>query len=194
MSTHGEMPPVTGVILAGGRGSRMGGQDKGLVEYRGQPLIEHVIGKFSKQVDELLINANRNLESYACYGYPVIEDSLDDYQGPLAGILAALEHATNAHVIFVPCDMPDIPGDLVQRLVGVMQSTDVMGAYAHDGEFPHPVCMALRPDARILLDRWLSGGNRRARDWLIEIDAVRVDFSDCADAFVNINSLPQQQL
>jgi molybdopterin-guanine dinucleotide biosynthesis protein A len=96
--------PVTGVILAGGQGRRMGGSDKGLVEVEGWPLIDHVIAALAPQVQQLLINANRNIEAYERYGHPVVPDELPGFQGPLAGMLAGLRNATNTYVVFVPCD------------------------------------------------------------------------------------------
>jgi molybdopterin-guanine dinucleotide biosynthesis protein A len=117
-------PPVTGVILAGGRGRRMGGQDKGLIERHGRALVGSVLKQLAPQVDEVIINANRNTGRYARFGYPVITDVLPDYPGPLAGMLTGLLYAANEHAVFVPCDTWLLPECLVERLWKGMQETD----------------------------------------------------------------------
>ncbi|MEW8394895.1 MAG: molybdenum cofactor guanylyltransferase MobA, partial [Candidatus Thiodiazotropha sp.] len=113
MTRHAD---VTAVILAGGRGRRMGGEDKGLIELNGEPLIQHVITSIAPQVGQILINANRNQARYQAFGYPVIADSLLNYQGPLAGFIAALEAITTEDMLTLPCDGPPVPADMVERL------------------------------------------------------------------------------
>ena len=107
---------VTAVILAGGKGRRMDGQDKGLIELANRPLIEYVIDAIKPQVETIILNANRNQKQYSDYGYPVISDTLDDFQGPLAGFFSAMMKATTSHIITLPCDGPLLPSDLVERL------------------------------------------------------------------------------
>ena len=110
------MIEVTGVVLAGGQGSRMGGVDKGLRPFRGKPMVQHAIERFAPQVDEVLINANRNREAYAGFGYPVIADEIEGFAGPLAGFERGLAHARGELVVTVPCDSPFLASDLVKRL------------------------------------------------------------------------------
>ena len=181
------MPTIGGVILSGGRGTRMGGQDKGLLKHEGSMLIEHVIDRFAPQVAAMCLNANRNLERYQGLGYPVIADPLPDYAGPLAGILAGLEHAVTEYVAFVPCDAPDLPADLVARLFDALKETGGMAAIAHDGERAHPLHCVLRRDCRESLRAFLEAGDRKAELWLQQIGAIEVDFGDQAEAFHNVN-------
>ena len=180
--------PVTGVILAGGRGLRMDGRDKGLVQYRGQRMIEHVIDVFTPQVDELLINANRNSDVYGQYGYTVIADELQEYPGPLAGMLAGLAHATHDHVAFVPCDTPALPAGLVRQLLRGLQHSRSRACYACDGEHAHPVIALLHTSMRASLARYLATGQRKVRDWLQQVEATPVEFFDAGATFANINS------
>ncbi|HIA09076.1 MAG TPA: molybdenum cofactor guanylyltransferase MobA [Chromatiaceae bacterium] len=180
--------PVTGVILAGGRGQRMGGVDKGLVEYKGTPLIEHVIAVLSPQVDELLINANRNIKIYEQYGYPIIADELPEYPGPLAGMLTCLGNATHDHVVFVPCDTPALPDDLVERLLHDMEQSGNRACFAHDGERAQPVIAMLRSSVQIPLAQYMACGQSKVMDWMQQIAATPVDFCDSRTAFANVNS------
>jgi molybdopterin-guanine dinucleotide biosynthesis protein A len=185
-------PRITGVILAGGRGTRMGGADKGLVAYDGRPLVEHVIERLRPQVDTLLINANRNIDAYARYGYPVVRDTalpgVDIHPGPLAGMLTALMYATTKHVVTVPCDAPQLPGDLVPRLVAARKETGARACYAHGGDRAHFVCALLSRSLAESLRTFLQRGERKTEYWLREIGAVAADFSDRPGAFHNVNS------
>lgn len=183
-----EMPKITGVILAGGRGSRMGGLDKGLIMLDGRPLIEHAIDALLPQVDELLISANRNTESYARYGSRVIQDSLPDYQGPLAGILAGLDAATNGLVQFLPCDVPGIPADLTRRLYQAYAATSAEICVPAAGGRDHPVCSLMQVSARDSLQDFLTAGGRKLMDWLACRQTTTVDFNEDPDAFANINT------
>jgi len=181
--------PVTGIILAGGRGARMGGQDKGLLEFRGRPLIEHVIDILAPQVDELLVNANRNTDAYRRYGYRVIPDGIPDYPGPLAGMLAGLACAAHETVAFAPCDAPALPDDLVQRLLQGMQQAGSPASYAYDGTRGHPVCALLQRGLHPRLAAFLDGGQHKVWHWMQHVGAVAVDFSDRPAAFANLNTL-----
>jgi len=179
---------ITGVILAGGRASRMGGQDKGLIELQGRPLIAHVIQAVAPQVERLLINANRNLARYRSFGYAVVSDRIPDHPGPLAGMLAALQQSDTDCLLTVPCDGPRLPGDLCRRLHTVLREADAEIACVHDGERLHPVYALLRRDLQPVLAAYLEGGGRAVQRWFKERDLVEVDFSDCADRFANINT------
>lgn len=181
-------PKITGLILAGGRGRRMGGVDKGLQLLRGRPMVEWVRERLAPQVDELLINANQNLDVYAKFGVPVIEDRLEGYAGPLAGLQRGLETAANPYVVSVPCDSPFLPHDLVKRLFAGLTAAGARLAVARTGDQPHPVfCLcerALNPN----LAAFLESGGRKIDAWYANIGVVEVAFDDEAEAFSNINT------
>lgn len=184
-------PPttVTGVILAGGLGTRMGGVDKGLQLFRGQPLVRHVIDRLSPQVNELQINANRSQTQYAAFGRPVIGDHIDGFAGPLAGLHAALCAAATPLVVTVPCDSPNLPLDLVARLLAAMQSAKANLAIARADGRLHPVFCLCSTTLRPPLEVYLRGGGRKVALWCSDMGAVEVDFSDQPAAFGNFNTL-----
>ncbi|MEJ2454451.1 MAG: molybdenum cofactor guanylyltransferase MobA [Candidatus Thiodiazotropha sp.] len=179
---------ITAVILAGGRGRRMGGVDKGLVEFNGRPLIEHVIEAIAPQVHDLMINANRNLVRYQTFGYPVIADSLNDYQGPLAGFLAAMEMARTPYIVTVPCDGPLLAADLVERLVQARERDSAEIAVAHDGQRMQPVYALIPVSLKQSLQHYLDGGDRKIDLWYAPHRVALADFSDLPATFVNINT------
>ncbi|MBZ6065239.1 molybdenum cofactor guanylyltransferase MobA [Aeromonas schubertii] len=174
------------VILAGGRATRMGGSDKGWIPLRGKPLICHVQERLAPQVDGLLINANRNLARYQALA-PVVSDTLGDYPGPLAGMLAGLEAATSEWVLFVPCDTPFLPRDLVSRLQAA-RTPECEVVVAHDGEWLQPVVALVKRSLRGSLAATLAAGERRIDRWYARHTMVLADFSDCPHAFDNLNS------
>ncbi|MCG7868245.1 MAG: molybdenum cofactor guanylyltransferase MobA [gamma proteobacterium symbiont of Stewartia floridana] len=178
----------TAVILAGGRGSRMGGNDKGLILFDGKPLIEHVINTIAPQVGRLLINANRNMVEYQRFGYPVIRDELSGYQGPLAGIYSALEQITTPNLITVPCDGPRLPKDLVARLVSARETAAADIVVAHDGKRLQPVYALISKKLRPSLKDYLDGGDRKIDLWYAQHKMVTADFSDIPETFLNINT------
>jgi molybdenum cofactor guanylyltransferase len=180
--------PVTGVILAGGRGRRMGGNDKGLIEVQGRPLIEYAINALRPQVDELMISANRNISVYKKYGYPVVPDALPDFQGPLAGMLAGLTRASSEYVAFVPCDVLSLPDDLVSRLMGPLTENKAEVCMAHDGERCHPVIALLKSSLVDVLQADLEKSVRKAEDWMRSRKIVIADFSYASGSFFSINS------
>lgn len=180
--------PVTGLILAGGRGSRMGGLDKGLVEYKGRALIDHVIARIAPQVDELFISANRNLDDYARRGYRVIADTLPDFQGPLAGVLAGLQVAGHEWMLVVPCDMPHLPHDLAARLQASRAGQAVV--IADDGERTHPAVMLMRTDLTEALVAYLASGRRSVHGFQESAGFARARFA--AAEMANINSLTEK--
>lgn len=184
-------PTVTGAILAGGKASRMGGQDKGLIELQGRPMIAHVIQALVPQVDQLLINANRNLVQYHRFGYPVISDQIPDHPGPLAGMSAALQAIDTEFLLTVPCDGPWLPEDLRQRLQAAIRKAEI--ACVHDGERLHPVYALLRRDLQPALAEYLTMGGRGVQRWFNERKLAVVDFSDRAQYFVNINTAEELQ-
>lgn len=179
---------VTGVVLAGGLGRRMGGVDKGLQELDGRPLVAHVIGRLAPQVGSLLINANRNRESYAAFGHPVVADAIDGFAGPLAGLHAALAAATTPFVATAPCDSPFLPEDLVFRLFAALTVNAAQIAVARTGDQVHPVFCLCRRELLPSLAAYLQAGERRFGGWTATLAAVEVAFDDQPAAFENINT------
>ena len=177
---------ITGLVLAGGRGVRMSGVDKGLVEVDGTPLAARVLARLAPQVGALLISANRNLERYAAFGVPVVTDSPKHgpYAGPLAGILAALVAVRTPWLAVVPCDTPNIPLVLVERLAAGLD--DARASVAVAGGRTHALCCLLDSSLRASLDEALARGERRVAAWLDSVGARPVAFDDAA-AFANIN-------
>ena len=185
---------VTGVILAGGRGQRMGGRDKGLVDLAGQPMVRWVMDRLSPQVDRLIISANRHADAYASFGAPVVADTQPGFAGPLAGIAAALSATTTPWILTTPCDCPQLPDDLLQRLSRALQAQGGRLAIAHDGERPQPVFALLHQSLMPDLEAFISAGERKAWIWCQRHHAAVADFSHCARAFTNINTPQEHRL
>ena len=179
---------VTGIVLAGGQGRRMGGVDKGWVELAGEPMIAHVLRRLAPQVGNVLINANQNLDRYRALGYPVVADSVGGFAGPLAGLHAGLTEATQELAVTVPCDSPFLPPDLVDRLHAALVARDAQLAVARTFDQPHPVFALVRRDVLPSLAGFLEGGGRKIDAWYAALDVVEVSFDDEADAFRNINT------
>lgn len=182
------VPGITGVILAGGLGRRMGGVDKGHLMLRGRPLLAWVIERFAVQVDEVLINANQAAESYAEFGCRVIADQMPGFAGPLAGLHAALSVAAYPLVATVPCDSPFLPGDLISRLHTALMAGDADLAVARTFNQPHPVFCLCRSDVLPHLRDFLAAGERKFDLWYRRLKFVEVAFDDEAAAFANINT------
>jgi molybdopterin-guanine dinucleotide biosynthesis protein A len=179
---------VTGLVLAGGQGRRMGSVDKGFVELDGRPLIGHVIERLVPQVASLIINANQNAARYAGFGYPVVADAISGFAGPLAGLHAGLGAATTPYVATCPCDSPFLPSDLVARLASAFDKQPIDIAVARTFSQPHPVFALVRRDVLSHLERFLSSGGRKIDAWYASLTNVEVAFDDEADAFRNINT------
>jgi molybdenum cofactor guanylyltransferase len=183
---------ITGLVLAGGRGSRMGGVDKGLQDYRGQPLARHALHRLAPQVGRVMINANRNLPVYRSMGIAVWPDEMDDYPGPLAGMLAGLAHCETPYLVTVPCDTPNFPLDLVERLAGGLAGGGAAMAIActrgTDRLRPQPVFCLMKASVLESLRAFVAGGQRKTGLWAHESHGARVVFDDEA-AFFNINTL-----
>jgi molybdopterin-guanine dinucleotide biosynthesis protein A len=163
----------------------MGGADKGLVEYRGRPLIEWTLAAIAPQVEELVISANRNLDVYAAYGRRLLPDTLPDYPGPLAGVLAALQAVRAEWLLVVPCDTPHLPADLAARLLAAARRENVPVAIAADDMRRHHTCFIVRTDQRDALAAFLARGERAVRRWQAELPSTEIQF-DVA-AFANLN-------
>lgn len=179
---------VTGVILAGGRGRRLGGADKGLVQFADKPLIEYVIAALQPQVGCLVISANRNRDIYAAYGFPVIADTVGEYYGPLAGMLSALRAALTPYVLTAPCDAPALPADLAGRLSAALVRENAQACVVVCDGRMQPVFALLHRALADDLQKYLECGGRAAGAWMHAQHAATVDFSDQAPAFANINT------
>jgi molybdenum cofactor guanylyltransferase len=179
---------ISGVVLAGGRGSRLGGDDKGLVAVAERPMIGYVIDRFAPQVGTLLINANRNTMRYREFGYPVIEDTVAGFAGPLAGIASALKHCATKYLATVPCDSPFLPRDLVSRLAAALETTEATISVATSGTHRQPVFALISTRLQSSLIDYLSGGDRKIWTWFQQQDLVEVDFGPDESPFANINS------
>ena len=178
---------ITAVILAGGKGRRLAGQDKGLLEYRGKPLIQTVIDKIAPQVDHIIINANRNQKDYAEFGCPVISDNLSDFQGPLAGFAIALQSCNTDYILTLPCDGPNLCNDYVTRLINATKNKNTI-VVAHDGEHLQAVHALIPISYLDNLLAFLNNGEREVKKWYAQNKIITVDFSDKPDAFFNINT------
>lgn len=182
---------ITGLILAGGAGSRVGHRDKGLISWQGKPLVAHVRESLEPQVGELLISCNRNSARYAQYASRTVADSRLHFQGPLAGLEAAYPYIQTEFVVVVSCDMPRLSPDFVARLIapfsnGGADSPNI--SYAHDGIRAQYLCAALRRNCLSSLTRYLDEGHRAVRGWFKCQHSVTVDFSDQRSTFENYNS------
>lgn len=180
---------ITGLVLAGGRGQRMGGLDKGLLLHAGRPLVQHALQRLAPQVARLAISANRRLDDYRALGHPVWPDRQPGFPGPLAGWQAALHEidpAATPWLASAPCDVPAFPADLVARLAEAAAQAGAPAAYAVAGDRAHPVFALLHASLRDPLDVTLAQGRLRVLDWLASVHALPVPFEDAA-AFANLN-------
>ena len=184
---------ITGLILAGGRGQRLGGVDKGLQPWRGLPLVDHALARLAPQVREVMISANRNAPAYASRVTRVLADDSDDFPGPLAGILAGLRAASTRWLAVVPCDSPQLPLDLVSRLahgIGDAAGAVVQRDHGDEGLRLEPVCCLLSTALADDLARYLADGGRKVEGWVSRHAApVLFDRPDDEPAFANINTL-----
>ena len=179
---------ITGILLAGGQGSRMGGVDKGLVELAGRPMAAHALERLAPQVDALLINANQNLPAWQAFGHPVFGDDIGGFAGPLAGLHAGLLRAQHPFVVTAPCDSPFLPADLVERLAAALHGADAQLAVAKTFGQPHPVFCLCRRDLADHLGAFLAAGGRKIDRWYGSLKVVEVAFDDEEAAFRNVNT------
>ena len=180
---------ISAVILAGGQAKRMGGADKGLQLLHGKPLFQHIYKRLRTQVEQISINANRNHTGYSADGLMVFADRIAGFQGPLSGILTALERSKTDFVLFVPCDCPFFPQNLLEKLKSAVVFHGVSIAYAHDGEREHPTFCLMARNLKDKLADYLASGERRMLQFMRQNGAVSVDFSENKQAFTNINTL-----
>jgi molybdopterin-guanine dinucleotide biosynthesis protein A len=190
-ATDRQSTAVTGVVLAGGQGRRMGTVDKGLVVLAGRPMVSHVLQRLAPQVNEVLINANQHADEYAAFGHRIVADAIGGFAGPLAGLHAGMAQASHPLVVTVPCDSPFLPLDLVARLRAARDARDADLAVARTFDQPHPVFALVHRRVLPHLTRFLEGGGRKIDAWYATLAAVDVAFDDEADAFRNINTVDE---
>ena len=179
---------ISGLILAGGRAQRMGGEDKGLVLLNGQAMIEYVLASLAPQVHSLAINANRSFEHYQRYGHTVIGDELTDFQGPLAGFASGLKQCTTDYMVTAPCDGPLLCNDYVQCLYQSALEKKARISVATDGKRLQPVYALLHQSLLPSLLDFLARGDRKIDLWYKQEGYAECDFSDRPDIFTNVNS------
>ena len=184
---------ISAVILAGGQPKRMGSVDKGLQPLQGKPLFQFIYDRLHSQVEHISVNANRNQAIYAVAGLPVFGDNIEGFQGPLSGILTALERSETDFVLFVPCDSPFFPDNLLEKLKSAVDFHGVSIAYVHDGEREHPTFCLMARSLKEKLAAYLATGERRMLHFMRQNEAVSVDFSENKAAFTNINTLDELQ-
>ena len=180
---------ISAVILAGGKARRMGGQDKGLQILGKQSLIEHIINRLQPQAHDISINANRNQTEYAKFGFPVFSDELPDFQGPLSGMLTALEKTKSDFILFTPCDTPFFPTNLLDRLQSAVKNDRTLIAYACDEEREHPVFCLMSVQLKEKLRHYLASGERRLLQFMNENGGISVEFTKEEGNFENFNTL-----
>ena len=180
---------ISAVILAGGKARRMGGQDKGLQILGKQSLIQHVINRLQLQVHDISINANRSQTEYAKFGFPVFSDELPDFQGPLSGMLTALEKTKSDFILFTPCDTPFFPMNLLDKLKSAVKNDRTLIAYACDEEREHPVFCLMSVQIKEKLRQYLASGERRLLQFMKENGGISVKFTKEEGNFENFNTL-----
>lgn len=180
---------ITGLIIAGGRATRMGGIDKGLVLLQHKPLIQHVIDRLALQVYEIIINANREIAQYQALAYVVLQDETSDFIGPLAGFNLGLKYAKHDYLLTVPCDSPLLPLDLVERLFSNLHKHNADIAVASSDGDAHPVFCLCKKSVLPSLTSYIQQGGRKVSAWQKSLNYIEVDFSDNAEAFINLNTL-----
>lgn len=185
--TPAQKESITGLILAGGRSSRMGGNDKALIKFKEKRLIDHVFERLAPQVGGVVINVNQNHEQYKSFGVRVVSDAIGTYAGPLAGLHAGLSVSRRPYLMSVPCDSPFFPEDMVERMFDALQNSAAQIAVVMTGDQPHPVFALARRSVLEHLTEFLKGGGRKIDEWYDTLKVVHVEFEDEA-RFGNINT------
>lgn len=179
---------VAAVILAGGQGRRVGGEDKGLIKLNGKPLVAHVIDVIAPQVESLVISANRNIEQYEAFAYPVVRDRQQGFCGPLAGIDAAFAATDKPYLLCVPCDSPMLPSNLLGLLYAALRESEQPMAVATDAQRLHPVINLMKRTVHAGVRSRLARGELKLMEWIEATGYGRVDFSDQPQLLSNLNS------
>lgn len=190
MSPHQQLDAI---ILAGGEGRRVGGRDKGLLDWQGKPLIAWVIECIAPQVKQVYISANRNIEAYAAFGYAVHTDQSNDFRGPLAGIAACAAHCSSDWVLVVPCDCPALPNELAEKLLATAVSESLEASYAVDEARAHFLCAVFQKQALEGLKTRLQGDDLSVKGWLKTLRCKPTAFAGMKDAFLNLNTLESKR-
>ena len=178
---------ITFLILAGGKGQRMNQLDKGLMLWQQKPMIEHVLKQLDAPAEKIIISANRNIETYKQYAHTVINDELKDFQGPLAGILRAMQACTTPYLLCLPCDTPEPPHGMLEQLWQCMQAENKSSALCHDGKRLQPLFSLLSCQHKLLLEDFLQQGRRKVHDFMSLINPAICDFSTQKNRFNNFN-------
>lgn len=179
---------ISGAILAGGRGQRMGAADKGLLPFLGRPLINHVVDILRPQVGRIFVSANRHREAYEQLGFPVLSDRDSGFLGPLAGIARVLEEASTPYVLVVPCDMPFLPMNLAKNLIAALTTHGGEVAVTRGAGRLQPLCILMKCEVEQDLIRYRESGGAKVQDWVLGLQHCVVDFPDQPEAFCNINT------
>ena len=179
---------ISAVIIAGGRATRMGGVDKGLVLLQKKPLVQYVIERLKPQVDDIYINANREIAAYAAFGLPVLQDENADFIGPLAGFSLGLKHAKHEYILTVPCDSPLLPLDLAEKLLNNMLERHADIAVTSSDGNAYPVICLCKKSVLPSLIAFIANGERKVSTWQKSQKYVEVDFNDSSEAFTNLNT------
>ena len=182
---------ISAIILAGGRATRMNGLDKGLVCLQKKPLVQYVIERITPQVDEVLLNANREIAQYETFNLPILQDGNSDFMGPLAGFNLGLTHGKHDFLLTLPCDSPLIPHDIASRLMKALIEQDADIAVAKSGGYAHPVFSLMKKSVLPSLTNYLEQGERKVSTWQKSLNYIEVEFDDCDDAFVNVNTFEE---
>lgn len=179
---------TTAIILAGGKARRMGGEDKGLIELHGKPLLDYIIAGLRPQAGNVIVNANRNLDRYRAFGYPVVADMMGDFFGPLVGMATGMQAADTPFILAVPCDSPFVPAQLCNTLLQAMKKVNADISVAHDGIRMQPVFALLRCELLPSLLSYLNEGGRKIDTWYAQHRLALADFSGSPDVFLNLNT------
>lgn len=182
---------ISAIILAGGQANRMGGAGKGLVPLQNKPLVQHVIERLTSQVDEILINANREIERYEAFDLPILQDEHANFIGPLAGFALGLKHSQHDYLLTVPCDSPLLPGDLVDRLMKALLDKSADIAVAKSAGDTHPVFCLMKKSVMPSLLAYIDQGERKVSAWQKSLSYIEVEFNDVSEAFVNLNTFEE---
>lgn len=185
------MPKLSAIILSGGRATRMGGLDKGLVQLQNKPLIQHVIERLVPQADEILINANREIQQYKSFNLPVLQDDDPSYIGPLAGFSSGLAHCQYDYLLTTPCDSPLLPNDLANRLMTSLINKSADIAVAKSDGNAHPVFSLMHKSVLPSLLAYINSGGRKVSAWQKTLRYIEVEFDDCSEAFINLNTFEE---
>ncbi len=179
---------VTAIILAGGQANRMGGAGKGLVPLQDKPLVQHVIERLTPQVDEVLVNANRELDRYDAFNLPILTDEHANFIGPLAGFALGLKHSQHDYLLTAPCDSPLLPEDLTARMMKALTDKKADIAVAKSAGNVHPVFCLMKKTVSPSLTTYLDEGERKVSTWQKSLNYIEVEFNDCSEAFTNLNT------